>query len=357
MISPYYLPYLAGAELYVKNIAEYLVKNEHKVAIITKRFNRLKKFERINNVDVYRIKSFNLPQLRSLIALPGMFFKTLRLSKDYDLIHAHITYPSGIIAYFVKLLTGKKYILTLQGDELMNYPEKRLLKLLKFPIKIALKNASYVHCISNALKDNIVKNFGVDINKVIIIPNGVDIEHFKNAKKIDLKKRFNSKNIILTVSRLTAKNNIELLIKSVDKLKNVKLIIIGDGPEKEKLKRLSNNNVIFIGRIDNKEIASYMKGADIFIRTPITEGLGIVFLEAMAAGLSIISNDVGGIKDIVKDNYNSIVVKNNVEDIKNAIETLLKDKKLREKLASNGLKFVKDYDWGIVNKRTIELYN
>ncbi len=359
MLTSYYLPYLAGAELYVKEMAESLANDKHNVTIITKHFGNLKNFEVINKVNIHRVKTLDLPQSRSLISLPSLFFKTLKLSKDASLIHAHITYPNGIIAYLVHKITKIPYIITLQGDELFDYPEKKLLKLLKFPIKLALKNSSKIHCISNALSTSIQKNFNISKEKITIIPNGVNINQFKNAKKINLHKKYSSKSILISVSRLTIKNNLSLVIESLKNMQDIKFIIIGSGPEEEKLKKLAkklNVNATFLGYIENKKIPFYLKDADIFIRTPTTEGLGIVFLEAMAANVPIIASKVAGIPDIIKHNYNGILVNLDKKEIRNAINLLLKSQLLRKKLTKNASKFVKDYDWPIIYKKTFNLY-
>ncbi len=362
MISSYYLPYLAGAELYVKEIAERLVKNGNKAAVLTKNLGNLKAFEVINDVKVYRVFSGNTSHLRSVIAFPKMFFNGLKMAKECSLIHAHITYPNGIIAYLIARSRKKPYIITLQGDELMDYPEKRMLRMLKLPIGAALRNADKVHCISKALADAAVKNFGVAKDKTVIIPNGVDLAGFKNAKKIDLKKKYDAKKILISVSRLTDKNNIELVIRAMKHVdRQAKLIIIGDGPNKQKLLKLKKDlkvRVEFLGNIEHDRIAGYLKGADLFVRTPKTEGLGIVFLEAMAAGLPIITSNVGGIPDIVKHNETGIITGNKDEkELAKAINSLLKDKKLSEKLMINGKEFIRDYDWGIIYKKTYQMYS
>ncbi len=362
MITSYYAPYIGGAEIYVKEVAERLVKEGNKVIILTKRLGKLKNHEVINGVKVYRVRSLDFPQLRSFFSIPGLFFKGIKMARQSDIIHAHIAYPNGIVAYMIKKATGKPYILTLQGDELMDYPEKKLLKLLKYPIGLALRNARYVHCISNALADKAKQYFGVEDDRIRIIPNGVDIDAFKQARKIDLKRNYNAKKIVIAVSRLSSKNNLEILIRAMRVIGNdVKLVIIGDGVEREKLEALAKKlgvNAEFVGKIGHDKIASYLKGADVFVRTPRTEGLGIAFLEAMAAGLPVIASDVGGIKDIVKNNINGLIVSNNdSKEIAMAIKRILDDKQLREKIIINGKEFVKDYEWHGIYQKTKNLYS
>ncbi len=359
MITPYYLPDVGGAEICIYELAKGLVKNGHKVNVVTKHFGNLKKFEVMEGISVYRARSINLPQIRSLIAFLPMFLKALKVSKNSDLIHAHITYPSGIIAMLIKFLTKKPYIITSQGDELMNYPEKRLLKLLRFPIKKALEKADHIHCISKALFNSIRDYFHINPKRITIIPNGVNLNLFKKAKKTDLKKELECEKILINVSRLTKKNNVESTIKAMARIdKDVRLVIVGGGPERKNLGLLAKKigrQIIFYGKVDNNEIPCLIKGADMFIRTPKTEGLGNVFLEAMACGVPVIASPVGGIPEIVRDNWNGMLV-NNIDEAALAVKKLFKDNKLRNELIKNGFEFVRDYDWKIICEKTFQVY-
>lgn len=357
MISSYYHPYIGGAELYCKEVAERFVNKGYEVHVLTKNLSNLKEYEFINKVHIHRIKTPNINFLRSALSFNKFLRKAKSMIKNTDLIHAHITYPNGMLAYKLSRKYQIPYIVTLQGDELMNYPEKKPLKLLKPLIKKTLRKADHVHCISNALKQIAIKEFQVNQDKITIIPNGVNLSYFKKAKPYIFPYK---RPIAITVSRLSKKNGIDLLLKIIQKIPDISLVIIGNGPEKTELQDYVNKNklnVYFLGEKENKEIPSLLKGADFFIRTPRTEGLGIAFLEAMASKIPIVTINVGGIPDIVINEFNGLTSNMNNEKIIQNILRLINDNKLRKKLIQNGSQFVKDFDWDNIFKLTQNMYD
>lgn len=364
MITPYFAPELAGAELYAFEVSKYLVRKDHEVRVVTKHLGNLQSFEVLNGIAVHRVRALDFYKLRSLTALPFMIYKTWQLARECDLIHAHITYPGGMIAYLIKKMKNTPYIITSQGDELLDYPELKELKYIKMLLKIALKNADHIHCISRALKESLVKHFDVPGEKITIIPNGVDLKKFNPAKK----KRYDADFVFANVSRLVPKNNVRITIKAFKKVldqfqnKKIKYIIIGDGEERKKLERLTRDlgleeNITFVGWIEHEELPPLIAGSDAFIRTSITEGLGVAFLEAMACGVPVIASKVQGILDIVKHEYNGLLVDpKNVNDIVSKMVLLVENEKLRDTLRKNGLELVKSYDWEEVCRNTEDIY-
>lgn len=364
MISPYFPPIMAGAELYAYEISKYLVEKGYEVDVITKHFGDLQSHELMDGIKVHRARSFNLPKMRSLISMPAMFLKALKL--DSDIVHAHITYPSGIIAYLVNKIKKTPYIVTSQGDELLDYPESKELKYITPILSIVLRNATKVHCISNALKDSLITKFKVPEEKIVVIPNGVDLEKFKPEPKKDLKKEHEADFVLINVSRLSPKNNIAKTIEAVKKVaekhKNFKYLIVGEGEERGNLERLIDklnlgSTVIFTGWIGHNELPVYIAGAQAFIRTSVTEGLGIVFLEAMACGTPVIASRVHGILDIVEDHKTGLFVDpNDVDQTVDKIIELIENNDLRKSLSENGLEFVKNFDWVKICERSEKLY-
>ena len=196
---------------------------------------------------------------------------------------------------------------------------------------------------------------------------GVDLSLFDKKKKNEsIKKKYGIKGpFLLTVGRLAEKKGIKYLIGAMPTVLKefpmTKLMIIGDGPEKPSLEELTEklnlkNNIIFTGKIQNKLLPEYYATADIFIGPSIvtksgdTEGLGVVFLEALASSTAVIGSNVGGIPDIIKSNETGLLIEQkNIKELSSAIIKLLKDKKLREILAKNGQQHVKNnYDWSII---------
>lgn len=187
---------------------------------------------------------------------------------------------------------------------------------------------------------------------VHIIPTGIEIERFYNenvkTEKINkLKERLNiTKDDVVTLflGRVASEKNVEFLIKNhsnlVSKNKNCKLIIVGDGPDLDKYKKLVNklnleNNVIFTGKVPWEEVPLYYNLADIFATSSTTETQGLTVIEAMASSLPVVAIDDEAFRNVVMDGLTGYIFKNK-KDYLNVMYKLIQSKELREKMGKQG---------------------
>ncbi len=363
-----YYPIIAGAEVFAQKVAENLAYNpKNKVFVITARSNRsLPSFEIKSNVHIHRIVCPFFPHSFFLFS----FLKALQFIKKHkiDLIHAHLAHYPGFSAVLAGLLTKKPVIITTQGGDLLDYAETGQYASLLRPILIyTLSHANLVHAVSRYTM-RMAKTLGA--KKMILIPNGVDIEQFHpRASNLDLKKKLGIKGekIVLSVSRLTPKNGLSFLIRAAalinKKIPNVKFIIVGSGSEEKNLKKLTSQfkidkNIIFTGYVPHEQIPEFMSIADVFLRPSVAEGFGIVFIEAMAAGIPVIATRVGGIIDIIQAGENGVLVEpKNSSQIADAIVKLLKNASLASELSRVGRKYVEQtYSWNIIFDKVKKMY-
>ena len=192
---------------------------------------------------------------------------------------------------------------------------------------------------------------------------GTYLEQFKKRKL----KRGRVKNILF-VGRLAEKKGVSYLIKAISLLnKEVRLLIIGDGPLKKDLLSLTNklnlkNKIEFLGYKTGKEKLKYFFDADLLVVPSIvtkigdTEGLPVVIMEGLASGLPIIATDVGGIKEIIKNGYNGLIIKEkNSKEIANKIKLVIENNKFKRRLSINAKKSSRNYDWGYISKKYADL--
>lgn len=363
MIIPYFYPEIGGAEFAAYEVSRWLAREGHEVKVVTKHLGEFGDHEIIDGVEVYRARGKRIKGLQSLTAIPRMVRLALKLAPSSDLVHAHIPYPSAFIAYLIKKLRGKPYLVTSQGSELLDYPEEKPLKLIKPLTSIALRNADHVHAISGALKESIINNFGIEGERITVIPNGVDSGSFhpgRGRKNPERKEK-----VIVSVSRLTLKNGIDYLIKALPKVLeevDCRLVVIGEGEQRGYLEGLVEElgleeRVELRGWVEYEKVAEIVASADLFARPSLTEGLGTAFLEAMACGTPVIGTKVQGILDIVEDGYNGILVSpGEVEKLSRSMVKVLKDESLRENLVQNGLSFVEKYRWENIGSQYFKLY-
>ncbi len=181
---------------------------------------------------------------------------------------------------------------------------------------------------------------------VHIVPTGIPLEkyyaeNYDNLKLNQLRKQYNiSKNdfVILFVGRLAKEKNVEFLIDNHKNLlkinKSIKLLLVGDGPAKEKLVKRAEkikNNVIFVGKIDYQEIGYYYQLATIFTTASTSETQGLTVFEALAASLPIVVINDESFKTAVEDGFNGFSFKNKKEYQK-IIADLVNNKKLLNNL-------------------------
>ncbi|HGE71386.1 TPA: glycosyltransferase family 1 protein [Candidatus Poribacteria bacterium] len=365
-----YYPRVAGAEVFAQKIAEFSVQKGHEVCIITGRWKGLSSMENINGVYVYRVN----PYMFHFLA----FLKALKLYKKFrfNIVHAHLATHAGFVGFLASLFTRTPLIVTVQGGDLFDYSEHIHYRLVIWPIliyfmiRLSLNFATIVHAVS---KYTAVRAKRLGAKKIIIIPNGVDTDFF--AKRIDdkFKEKLgirNQEKVIITVSRLTQKNGLITLIKSLSLLKDknyrvydkIKVIIVGDGPQEKFLKNACvklgvSDRVTFTGGLSHEDIPRYLSISDIFVRTPFQEGFGIAFLEAMSCQLPIIATNVGGIVDFVKDGINGILIKPGDDvSLARAIVKLVEDEEYAKAMAEQNRKTAVKYDWHKVCKKVLKMY-
>ena len=203
-------------------------------------------------------------------------------------------------------------------------------------------------------------NLGVNRNKIITIPNGLTLP----PMDINNRKHVHNKTI-LCLARLDIDNKgqdilLNAMPKVLSQVPEVKLWVVGEGRDLEKLKRLVtklklNSYVEFKGRIDDSAKFFCMKNSQVLCVPTRTESFGIVNLEAMAYGLPIVTTNVGGIPEVVGDSA-FLVPPNNPSALANALIQILNDDTLANDFRKKGLKRVKRFDWDALVKKYEKLY-
>jgi len=274
----------------------------------------------------------------------------LELSKKYtiDILHIHAAHE--FLIFSKKVLPETPIIFHLsayQGSSISKWINYKLAAL------ICRKKADYVVAVSDEEKRIITKK-GLQNNKIRIIYNGYESKEGDDIKTInDIKKLYNLEGytIIGNLGRLHRTKRLNILIKAFAILKNnirqnVKLLFIGDGPEKKHLQNLSSklgikNDVIFTGFIKRGD--KILKIFDIFILPTSFEGCSNVLVEAMAKKLPIITTDIPSVKWMFKDGESAVLFKNgNIKNLEIKLRELIINKNLRKKISEGAFKRFKE---------------
>jgi len=382
IFSVTYEPFVGGAEVAVREITERFrtQAKEYVFDMITIRFDKnLPEHERVGNVNIYRVgygrfganisDTYKFPLSLNKYLFPFVAYRMARKLHSehfYDLIWSIQANYAGFAALFTKwALPHVPFLLTLQeGDPPKRY-RNRVGPLL--PLYEAIfRNANFVHAISHFLKD-LARSMGY-WGPLEVIPNGVDVERFlegsnkSTPEQIELRlRKSRDETYIVTTSRLVKKNAVSDIIRCLTYLpETTKLLVLGDGPLGKRLWKLAkrlgvSKRVFFAGRVSQKDVPSYLAVSDIFVRPSLSEGQGVSFIEAMAAGLPVIATPVGGIPDFLHDPSTKLggvtptglfCEVHNPASIAKQVERINGDEKLRERLVTNARLMVKEkYDW------------
>lgn len=210
----------------------------------------------------------------------------------------------------------------------------------------------------------IVKKWGVAPERVHVIYNGVDFKKSELTKEEARKKIGIPGNIIVSSGRLVPWKGFKMLIKIMPKILEInqflRLIIIGDGPEKKTLEAMVKNmglerKVYVVGKKSKEEIAVYFAAADMFVLNSGYEGFSHLILEAMAAGVPVIASAVGGNKEVINQGKNGFLVKYNDEfNLIEAIKGMHQSPEFREEFAVEGKKTVEKYSVTKMIDKTFE---
>ncbi|MGE5861506.1 MAG: glycosyltransferase family 4 protein [Ignavibacteria bacterium] len=358
-----YPPIGGGGAKVVYGLSQSLIKQGHQVDIVTMRYKDLPLFEELENLRIFRIKCLRLkksictwPEMVSYIflALPRII-KLLR-QNSYDINHTHFIYPDGILAYLVKKIFRKPYIITAHGSDIPGYNPDRFTLMHKFikPLgKIIMNNSQRVIVPSETL-EKLIKKISPKIGS-IIIPNGINLNKFSANG--------NRQRKILVVSRLFERKGIQYLLQALTGLKHdFEVNIVGDGPYLANLKKLScerNLHVNFLGYIENnsKELQNLYETSMIFVFTSEAENFPVVLLEAMIAGLAIITTNDTGCAEVVGESAVLVGSKNSLA-IRESLEKLIENPQLCAELGRAARKRVEEYfGWDSISGKHISLYS
>ena len=351
-----------------------LIKLGHKVDSyssinVQKVFHHAKKKEKIDGINVKRFNPLSPFLLQEM------------LKNDWDLIHGnHLGYlaPISSFAAIRKKIKSIPMVFTVHGlyhdpfivkdvqdpfSKPINYriAKSFILNPADWFTHLPLYTADKVTALTEWEKDEI-KKLGIPEEKITVIPNGINIDKFSKVKSgKNFREKYNIEGpMILFIGQPIRRKGLEYLIGAMPEIikefENVKCFFVGYR-KNNKLEELCDklnikSNVIFLGFLSEQKKVEALTAADIFVFPTLYEGFGTVVVEAMAAGCPVVTTNVAGNSEIVKNNRNGILVKpKSSEEISKAVIKLLKNNGTRKKMGSRNRIEAKKYGWKNVAKK------
>ncbi len=333
-------PDIGGPATYSKLLFDELPKRGFEVDILS--FGEVRKFPKLIRHFLY-------------------FLKVLKLGRKADIIFAQDPVSVGLPVCIASKILRKKFALKIVGDYaweqgMQRFGVKDLLddfldrkygwqvEILRKIQKFVAKNASIIIVPSGYL-EKIVSSWGIDSGKIRVIYNSFESRDLILSKDEARKKLDLNGFILVSAGRMVPWKGFDVLIDIMPEiLKEIlaaKLIIIGDGPEKENLKfKIKNlkleNKILLAGQLSQGNVLSYLRAGDLFVLNTGYEGFSHQILEAMSVGIPVITTNIGGNPEIVENEKTGILVKYNEKaELESAILKLYENTNLKNEIVQN----------------------
>jgi glycosyltransferase involved in cell wall biosynthesis len=350
--------WIGGTELATLSIANALSRKDHEVHVATSHDGEVYESD---SEYIFKLHRIRYPKIR-LIWDVIFSLKVLKLAFDLkpDIVHAQ-GIGMGFTALVIKKLLNIKYVLWGRGSDVYGDKSKTMVS------KAPLINACAVISLTRRMEKKLLEIHPIENSHVL--PNGIDLNKLEtsNNNKVSRQQMNIPENVplITFVGNLRPVKGVKYLIEALGmvlKKNDARLLIIGDGPEREHLQSQTDQlgireKVTFQGKISKEEIMSYLKISDLFVLPSISEGFPNVILEAMAAGLPIVSTNFEGASEIIRDGENGFMVPvKNPTAMANVISKILDNQDIKQFMAAKNREEIVKYDWNNIIIELEEIY-
>ncbi len=338
-------PTYGGSGIVATELGMQLAKSGHEVHFISyaqpQRFDHFQDNLYFHAVEFphYPLFEFHLYSL----ALASKIIDVIKYEK-LDIIHVHYAIPHAISGFLAKEVVKNEYhtklITTLHGTDITLVGLEPAFQPL---VKYSIDQSDAVTAVSEYLAQKTYEDFDPK-KKINVIPNFIDTEFYKKMNLPFLKKQLAScgEKVLVHVSNFRPVKRVTDIIHLVDKIRNevsVKLLMIGDGPDRSEAEKLVislgiQDKVKFLGK--QQSIVELLSIADLMILPSEQESFGLSALEAMSCGVPVIAYNIGGIPELVRNGYNGYM--SDLKDIDGLAESalkILKDEALYSYLSTN----------------------
>lgn len=355
-IAGYYPPSIGGMERVAEAISELLAQRGYSVQVFTSAINQPQHAQQTHKPNL-TIRRFRAIEFAHTTFAPGFIPALFRVPKR-SVLHLHLSqafYPEWtlIVAKLRRLPYVLHFHLDLQPSGPMGIlflPYKAVI------IRTVIKHANAIIVFSPEQQVLLHTMYGVDTDKIVIIPNGVSSEYFADKPKRARK----GTHSLLYVGRVSSQKRVGYLTGALALMhETAKLTIVGDGEERsmvqDSVPKDIATRVRFTGQLSPLDTLPYFRQADAFVMASKVEGMPLAILESMASGLPIVGADVPGIRELVSG-VGILVKKPSPETFARSLDKLFSDDALYEKLSRNSRRAAERYSWPSLVERLERLY-
>ena len=329
---------VGGISSYLFTLARGLVEKGHNIYLASGGGELVEKFTAAG------IKHIKVSLKTKKEISPQIIFSFLKLRRVMKINHINLVHSNSrttqVAGDLLSRAAGVPHVFTCHG-----FFKPKISRRL-FPCWV-----EYVIAISQQVKEHLISDFKLDEKRISVVNNGIDIKSFGDFSPRDARRKelgINDEPLVGIIARLSDVKGHIYLIRAMPKVIKsfayAKLLIVGEGKMKMALIQEADNlgirdSVLFIPEVGATRDA--LSAMDVFVMPSLQEGLGLALMEAMAQGLAVVGSSVGGIKTLIQDKINGLLVSpTDVEGLAEAITVLLKDSQMRRNLGINARKFI-----------------
>jgi glycosyltransferase involved in cell wall biosynthesis len=355
-----FLPKVDGIVTRLKHTVEHLQRQGQQVLV----FSPDGGLTEYKGAKIYGVSGFPLPLYPELkLALPRPSIGEALQRFRPDLVHVVNPAVLGLAGVYY----AKKYKYPLMASYHTHLPEYlkhyglEMLEGVMWELIKATHNQAQINlCTSTAMVTALTEH---GVERAALWQRGVDTETFTpSLKSAEMRDRLSQGHpeapLLLYVGRLGAEKEIERIKPVLESIPGARLALVGDGPNRENLvKHFEETNTHFVGYLGGQELGAAYASADAFVFPSRTETLGLVLLEAMAAGCPVIAANAGGIPDIVTDGVNGFMF-DPLDEMGAVVATqqLLADPDRREILRQNARQEAERWGWAAATRQLTDYY-
>jgi glycosyltransferase involved in cell wall biosynthesis len=369
--------HVGGLGVVATRFAEELAERGHDVHVFTRWVEGQPDRSRIKGVNYCRCK---FPPTKDIIS----FFSTMSRAMlnefrivakhggKFDIVHGHDWHVVDALYELKK--EGYPIVLSYHSTEYGRcggaFRTDELFKRIYIQEKLGTEIADRVVTVSKTMKGELCEIFGTPPEKIDVIPNAITPEKYrKDVRPGDVKKKYGipeTSPVVLYIGRLEYQKGPDLLLEAAPLVlknqENVKFVFAGRGTASRSLKRRVrklgiSGAVKFLGWIPYMRYVDLLNTCDLVCIPSRNEPFGIVLLEAWATGRPVVVTDVGGLGENVENFVNGIKVHPHPKSIAQGINYLLNHPRVRERIAREGNKSVKEFNWPAVTKKLLGVYH
>ena len=362
LIASSFFPSTGGAEAVVHSLAQEWGKQGHEVRI----FNWVSS-EATHPEAVYSVRRFRLLRGAPRVGyhrFPWGWYTRSDLRKQLkqfgpDCMSVHMAYPTGY--YLDGLLPDCPHVVTCHGGDLTKFNWGFRQKYdIDSILRGALENCRGAIAISSFAR-GLMEELGVSQERIVDIPNGVDLERFRRTSQFDLKDYFGldqHKRVILSVGREHPQKayaaGLRAFAAVADDYPEAHYLLVGKGTAGnqglcDELK--ISDRVTFCEGLYGEDLVGVFQQADLFFSPSIWEMMPLVVLEAMAAGLPAVVTNISGSQDLIRSGENGLVVEpGDIDGMSGALGQILGDDDLRKKFSLSILESSEEYSWDRISR-------